>query len=87
MKVAIQVPSCDWERLLQRVSERMGCPGDYEEVFMRSFGLAAAVTHHLQEEGATVQLLSPRLGPSTLMPGPLYGRGPGLDAAMVAERG
>jgi hypothetical protein len=78
MEVTLTIPSAAWEKRLQAISERMGCPGDYEEVLGRSLSLAAVITWHLQEEGAKVELHSLHNGSSLIEPGPLYGHGPGL---------
>jgi hypothetical protein len=78
MEITVKMPSEAWEKRLHAVSERMGCPGDYEEVLGRSLSLAAVITSHLEEDNATVQLCSPRSGSSLCEPGPLYGHGPGL---------
>jgi hypothetical protein len=84
LEVTIRIPTKAWECRLQAISERMGCPGDYEEAFGRALSLAAVVTWHLREDGATVELASPSEGSSTLVTGPLYGRGPGLTEADMA---
>jgi hypothetical protein len=80
MQVTINVEG-PWEQILRNVSERIGST-DFEEVFGISLGLADAITHHLAEEGATVELHSPTRGPSTLDPGELQGR-PGLPPESV----
>lgn len=56
------MPSEAWEKRLQAMSERMGCPGDYEEVIGRALSLAAGISWHLQEEGATLEIRSPKYG-------------------------
>jgi hypothetical protein len=80
-EITVRIPTKAWERRLQAISERMGCPGDYEEAFGRALSLAAVVTWHLREDGATVELVSPSVGRSTLVTDPLYGHGPGLIEA------
>ncbi len=85
MDIVVHVREGKSEELLRRVAERMGCEDNYETVLLRSLSLAATVTWHLQEEGAKIEFLSPRDGPSELAPGPLYGRGGGINIDDLGE--
>jgi len=80
MQVTVDVEG-PWEEILRNVAGRIGT-ADFEAVFGMSLGLADVITYHLAEEGATVELHSPRRGPSTLDPGELKGR-PGLPPESV----
>lgn len=77
MQVTVEVQAA-WIEALRQVSDRMERGDDFEEVFGRSLALADVITYHLAEPGASVELLSPRLGPSTMYAGTLYGK-PGLS--------
>jgi hypothetical protein len=69
-----------WAERLRNVAARMGCEAG-PDVLGRALSLADVITFQLAEPGAKVILDSPTLGPSTLVPAPLYGHDPGLSAS------
>lgn len=80
------MPSEAWEKRLQAMSERMGCPGDYEEVIGRALSLAAGISWHLQEEGSTLEIYSPLHGRMVCETDYfLSGHGPGLTEEEMGD--
>lgn len=79
LEITTKLPSEAWEKRLQAMSERMDCPGDYEEVIGRALSLAAGISWHLQEDGATLEICSPLHGRVVCETDYfLHGHGPGL---------